>query len=62
MTKNKRQKESKKAKFSCSINEKLLNKLDEFLEENEILKRSRYIESLIRQDLKDRGFEIKRDF
>lgn len=59
---NKKSEENKKAKFTCSINEKLLNKLDDFLEAEEILKRSKYIENLIRQDMEKRGLDVTRKF
>lgn len=59
---NQKSEENKKIKFSCTINEKLLNKLDDFLEKEEILKRSRYIEDLIRKDMENRGMDVSRSF
>jgi len=59
---NKKSEENKKAKISCTINEKLLNKLDVFLEKEEISKRSRYIEMLIREDMKKRGMNVEINF
>jgi len=55
-------KENKKKKLSFSMNEKLLSKLDEYLEEQDLGKRSKYIEKLIREDMKKRGKNIERDF
>lgn len=44
------------------MNEKLLSKLDEYLENEDLGKRSKYIERLIREDMKKRGKNIERDF
>jgi len=59
---NKKSEEKKKKKISFSVNEKLLSKLDEFLEKEEIPKRSKYIEKLIREDMKKRGKDSDKDF
>ncbi len=59
---NKKSEDKKKRKISFSVNEKLLKKLDGFLEENEISKRSRYIEKLIREDMEKRGKNIEKEF
>ncbi len=59
---NKKSEEKKKVKISFSVNEKLLDKFDEFLEENEIQKRSKYIEKLIRDDMEKRGKDVSKDF
>ena len=59
---NKKSEEKKKVKISFSVNEKLLDKFDEFLEENEIQKRSKYIEKLIRDDMERRGKDVSKDF
>jgi len=40
----------------------LLNKFDEFLEKEEISKRSKYIEKLIREDMERRGKDITKEF
>lgn len=58
----KNQKKKKKVKISFSVNEKLLDKFDEFLEENEIQKRSKYIEKLIRDDMERRGRDVSKNF
>lgn len=59
---NKKSEEKKKRKISFSVNENLLNKLDEFLEKEDIPKRSRYIERLIREDMEKRGKDVSREF
>lgn len=59
---NKKSEEKKKKKISFSVNEKLLSKLDEFLEKEEIPKRSKYIEKLIREDMEKRGKDVTKDF
>lgn len=59
---NKKSEDKKKRKISFSVNEKLLDKFDEFLEENEIQKRSKYIEKLIRDDMERRGKDVSKDF
>lgn len=52
MPNKKKTEESKKQKLSISMNDKLLKKLDEFLDQEELGKRSKYIEKLIREDIK----------
>lgn len=59
---NKKSEDKKKRKISFSVNEKLLDKLDDYLDKNEILKRSRYIEKLIREDMEKRGKNIEKEF
>lgn len=59
---NKKSEEKKKKKISFSVNKKLLSKLDEYLEKEEISKRSKYIEKLIREDMEKRGKDVSRDF
>jgi metal-responsive CopG/Arc/MetJ family transcriptional regulator len=59
---NKKTEENKKRKLTFSMNEKLLSKLDEYLENEDLGKRSKYIERLIREDMKKRGKNIERDF
>jgi metal-responsive CopG/Arc/MetJ family transcriptional regulator len=51
----------KKPKISVSVNSDLNELLTEHLDQNNI-NRSKYIEDLIRKDLKNRGFEIKDKF
>ena len=59
---NRKSEDKKKRKISFSVNEKLLDKLDGFLEDNEIPKRSKYIEKLIREDMEKRGKDVSKDF
>lgn len=54
--------EKKKKKTGVTINEKLLEILDEYLEEIDVSKRSKYIEKLIREDMKKRGKDVSIDF
>ena len=54
--------EKKKSKISITINEKLLGVLDEYLTEEEIPKRSKYIENLIREDMQKRGKDVSKEF
>ena len=62
MANKKKSEENKKKKISFSVNEKLLNKFDEFLEKEEISKRSKYIEKLIREDMERRGKDVSKNF
>ena len=62
MVNKKKSEENKKRKISFSVNEKLLNKFDEFLEKEDISKRSKYIEKLIREDMERRGKDVSKDF
>ncbi len=59
---NKKSEEKKKRKISFSVNEKLLSKLDEHLENEDLGKRSKYIEKLIREDMEKRGKDVTKDF
>jgi metal-responsive CopG/Arc/MetJ family transcriptional regulator len=58
----KKSEEKKKRKISFSVNEKLLSKLDEHLENEDLGKRSKYIEKLIREDMKKRGKDVTKEF
>jgi len=51
----------KKPKIGITIDIKLDEILNKFLDENNV-NRSKYIENLIRNDMKERGIEIKPDF
>lgn len=57
---NKKSEEKKKRKISFSVNEKLLSKLDEYLENEDLGKRSKYIEKLIREDMEKRGKDVSK--
>ena len=62
MPNKKKTENNKKQKLSISMNDKLLKKLDEFLEQEELGKRSKYIEKLVREDMEKRGREIDKSF
>jgi len=51
----------KKKKTAVSIDKELSEIMESYLEENDI-KRSRYIENLIRKDMEKRGKNIEREF
>jgi metal-responsive CopG/Arc/MetJ family transcriptional regulator len=53
--------EMKKDKFTITIDEKLNDIVNEYLDTNDI-KRSNYIEKLIREDMEKRGKNINREF
>lgn len=59
---NKKPEEKKKRKISFSVNKKLLSKLDEHLENEDLGKRSKYIEKLVREDMEKRGKNVNREF
>ena len=62
MPNKKKTEESKKQKLSISMNDKLLKKLDEFLDQEELGKRSKYIEKLIREDMEKKGKDVSKEF
>jgi metal-responsive CopG/Arc/MetJ family transcriptional regulator len=62
MPNKKKTEEGKKQKLSISMNDKLLKKLDEFLDQEELGKRSKYIEKLIREDMEKKGKDVSKDF
>jgi hypothetical protein len=53
--------EMKKDKFTITIDMKLNDIVNEYLEKNDI-KRSNYIEKLIREDMEKKGKKIDRKF
>lgn len=59
---NKKSEEKKKSKISVSVNKKLLSKLDEHLENEDLGKRSKYIEKLIKEDMERRGKDTTKEF
>ena len=59
---NKKSEDKKKKKISFCMNEKLLEKLDKYLEKEEIPKRSKYIEKLIEEDMIKRGKNTTKEF
>ncbi len=54
--------DKKKVKTAVSIDDKLLEMLDNYIEDNNISNKSKYIESLIRKDMEERGKSGKREF
>ena len=62
MSRQKLSEENKKKEFSISINEKLNTILEEYLINKGITNKSKYIESLVKKDLKDRGENIETNF
>jgi metal-responsive CopG/Arc/MetJ family transcriptional regulator len=54
--------EKKKEKISLTIDKKLVHKMDQHLTDEEINNRSKYIENLIREDMKKKGKNIDRNF
>lgn len=53
--------EMKKDKFTITIDEKLNDIVNNYLDENDI-KRSNYIEKLIREDMERRGKNVEKKF
>ena len=53
--------EMKKDKFTITIDEKLNDIVNNYLDENDI-KRSNYIEKLIREDMELRGKNVEKKF
>ncbi len=51
-----------KVKTAVSIDDKLLEMLDKYIEDNDISNKSKYIENLIRKDMEERGKEVNRNF
>ena len=56
------QDDMKKEKMTLTIDEKVVEIYDKYLEDNEITNKSKYIENLIRKDMEDRGKEIIKKF
>lgn len=54
--------DKKRVKTAVSIDNKLLDMLDKYIEDNDISNKSKYIESLIRKDMEERGKNTKRNF
>lgn len=52
----------KKEKMTLTIDEKVAELFDMYLEDNGISNKSKYIENLIRKDMEDRGKEIIKKF
>jgi len=55
-------KDKKKVDARITIDKNLYSILEEYLEENNIFNRSKYIENLIREDFEKKGKKIEREF
>jgi metal-responsive CopG/Arc/MetJ family transcriptional regulator len=53
--------DKKKSKFSISVDKLLLEILTEHIDEKNV-SRSKYIEKLIREDIKSKGYDVEPDF
>ena len=54
--------DKKKEKFAVSVDENLLQMLDKLLDDKKISNKSKYIESLIRDDMEKKGLNVDREF
>jgi hypothetical protein len=54
--------DQKRKDLTVSVNIILNNKLEEYLKENSINNKSKYVEKLIKDDLKNRGIEFDEIF
>lgn len=52
----------KKAAASVSLNNDIIELMDEFIDDIGNTNRSRYIEKLVREDLERRGFKIEKKY
>jgi len=54
--------EDKKEKMTLTIDNKVMELFDNYLADNEITNKSKYIESLIRKDMESKGKNINKKF
>lgn len=54
--------DKKKDKTAVSIDKKLLDIFNKYLDDNDIANKSKYIENLIRKDMEERGKNVDREF
>jgi metal-responsive CopG/Arc/MetJ family transcriptional regulator len=54
--------EKKKEKLSLTIDKRLVEKMDQYLTDEQINNRSKYIEKLVREDMEKKGKNIDRNF
>ena len=54
--------DKKKKSFSLTLDEELLGIFENYLDTNKVKNKSKYIESLIRKDMNERGEDTKKDF
>lgn len=52
----------KKEKMTLTIDEKIVDLFNKYLEDNDISNKSKYIENLIRKDMEEKGKNIDRKF
>ena len=52
----------KKEKMTLTIDEKIINLFDKYLDDNDISNKSKYIENLIRKDMEEKCKNIDRKF
>lgn len=52
----------KKAKMTVTVDNNLIKLMEKYLDENNIKNISKYVESLVRKDLEQKGIEIKKEF
>lgn len=54
--------DKKKVDIGVTIDTKLFDIMNEYLEENNISNRSKYVENLIREDFERKGKKLEREF
>ena len=59
---NRKPEGKKKNKISLTLDERLLSKMDTYLEDEKINNRSKYIEKLVREDMEKRGKDVSKNF
>lgn len=62
MPRKKLDESKKKKELSITIDEKLLDLLKDHLEDIDVSNKSKYIENLIREDMRQRGEDVSREF
>jgi len=60
MARKKLSEEDKKKEFSISVNEELFELMEKYILDNDIKNRSKYIEHLVRKDMKNRGEDVNK--
>ena len=60
MARKKLSEEDKKKEFSISVNEELFELMEKYMIDNNIKNRSKYIEHLVRKDMKNRGEDVNK--
>ena len=54
--------DKKKEKMTLTIDEKVVELFEKYLDDNEITNKSKYIENLIRKDMEKRGNDVTKKF